>query len=219
MFRKYEKTYRIPVPQLDIKGKHFLSKKECKLLLGGKVCITEKVDGANVGIVRHKEGFHLQKRGSLVGPSEHEQFNFFKAWSNNNYEKLLQLPKNIVLYGELMYAKHTVFYNKLPDYFLAFACADKKSGEYWKWKDLVQLCNNVGLYTVPVLYEGHIGRDELYELIPKQSTYGEETAEGLVVWNYKQNIRGKVVRKEFMKNIGDDGHWMHKKLTINKLGE
>ena len=55
MFRKYEKTYRILVPQIDVKGKHYLSKKEVKKLLGGNVTIMEKLDGANVGIIRHKD--------------------------------------------------------------------------------------------------------------------------------------------------------------------
>ncbi len=77
MFRKYEKTFRILVPTIEVPGKLVLSKNDAGALLSGNVIIEEKMDGANVGIIRHKNGFALQKRGSLVGPSEHEQFEFF----------------------------------------------------------------------------------------------------------------------------------------------
>jgi len=110
MFRKWEKTYRILVPQVNIKGKHYLSKNEAKKLLGGNVVITEKLDGANVGIIRHKDTFKLQKRGSLVSDSEHYQFNFFKAWSYQNFDSIMQIPKNTILYGELMIKAHYSLY-------------------------------------------------------------------------------------------------------------
>jgi len=35
MYRKYEKTYRILVPQISTKGKHYLSDSDTKKLLGG----------------------------------------------------------------------------------------------------------------------------------------------------------------------------------------
>jgi len=219
MFRKYEKTYRILVPQIDVKGKHYLSDAETKLLLGGTVTITEKVDGANVGIVRHKDTFKLQKRGSLVDMSEHEQFNFFKAWSQLNQDKLMQIPEGTVLYGELMYAKHTVFYDKLPDYFLAFAWVDRKTDEFKHRMDMEELCDKIGLATTPFICQGHYDKTELFDLIPDPSACGSEPAEGIVVWNHRNGMKGKVVREEFVKNMEDDGHWIHKQVTRNLLAK
>lgn len=217
MFRKYEKTYRILIPQIDIKGKHFLSKKECKQLLNGKVIITEKMDGANVGIIRYRDTFHLQKRGSLVGDSEHAQFNFFKAWSYNNYDKIMQIPKGTVLYGELMYAKHTIFYDRLPSYFLAFAWLNKGNNKYYKWEEMKNLCDNIGLHTVPLIHQGYVDRMELFDMIPKVSSYGSMMAEGIVVWNHKKGMRGKVVRPEFQKSMDDEGYWMRRPVTQNEV--
>ncbi|MHA2280300.1 MAG: RNA ligase family protein [Promethearchaeota archaeon] len=217
MFRKYEKTYRILVPQIATKGKHYLSKEEVKKLLGGNVTIMEKLDGANVGIIRHKDTFKLQKRGSLVDDSEHYQFQFFKAWCYNNYDKIMQIPRNTILYGELMICKHTVFYNKLPDYFIPFAWYDKRSDRYFSYKEFKELCDKIGFVTAPLLYEGHIDRMSLFDLIPDMSNFGDETAEGLVVWNHKNGMRGKVVRAEFQKFMDQGGHWQHRKVTINKL--
>lgn len=217
MFIKYPKTYRILVPQIDIKGKRFLSNKEVKELLGGIVSVQEKMDGANVGIIRTKNDFRLQKRGSLVGTSEHEQFNRFKAWSNQNYDKLMQLPINHVLFGELMFCKHTVFYNALPDYFLAFAVFDRLNEQYLHRDKLENLCNKLNISCVPEICKGFYNKTELFDLIPSKSFYGNEPPEGVVVWNYKRQLRGKIVKKKFQECMDHEGHWMRKKITYNLL--
>ena len=83
MFRKYEKTCRILVPQYPgVKGKHYLHTKEVKSLLTGSVVITEKMDGANIGIIGTKDGFNIQKRGDLIYVNEQAQFGRLKAWTN-----------------------------------------------------------------------------------------------------------------------------------------
>jgi hypothetical protein len=186
--------------------------------LGGKVIVTEKIDGANVGIIRHKDYFKLQKRGSLVDASEHYQFNFLKAWSQLYYEKLMQIPEGMVLYGELMICKHTIFYDLLPDYFIAFALADRKKNAYLHRDEMVELCDKIGLHYVPELYRGTgLKRDKLFNLIPNPSAYGSSSAEGIVVWNYNAGIRGKVVREEFHKSMDNDSRWMRKGIVKNLL--
>lgn len=217
MFQKYPKTFRILVPEVNVKGKHYLSDEELKLLLAGEVSITEKIDGANVGIIRTKDGFRLQKRGSLVGENEHEQFNFFKAWAQLNYDKLIKLPRNSVLFGELMYAKHTIFYNRLPDYFLAFALYDYKDDEYYSRDQMVEICNNAGLCYAPEIARGHFKKVELFKLIPNVSHFGDEKAEGIIVEKLKDGSRGKLVREEFVKHMEENDHWIHNAVIKNLL--
>jgi hypothetical protein len=219
MFRKYEKTFRILVPQVSTKGKHYLEKDDVRRLLGSEVVITEKLDGANVGIIKHKGDFRLQKRGSLVGPSEHFQFNFFKAWSQQNRDKLLQIPDGTVLYGELMICHHTVHYDKLPDYFIAFAWAKQKSSYYYPWDELVCLCDDIGIQHAPEVARGVFRKDDLFDLIPNPSTFGSEPAEGIVVWNHKAGLKGKIVRAEFQKSMDDTTHWTRKPIKRNTLAE
>jgi hypothetical protein len=217
VFRKYEKTFRILHPKINVKGKHFLSSKEVKALLGGNVVILEKLDAANSGIIRNKNDFRLQKRGSLVGASEHAQFNHLKAWSYENYDKLMTIPKNTILYGEWMSCVHTIFYDALPDWFIPFAWYNKQSKEYYHYDKMVELCNKIGLTPAPEIARGHFTKDELFDLIPEKSAFGNEKSEGLVVWNYKRQMRGKLVREEFVKNMNDDVHWSKKSLRKNKL--
>jgi len=218
VFRKYEKSFRILVPQINIKGKHFLSDADTKRLLSGNIIITEKIDGANTGIIKHKDTFRLQKRGSLIDVGEHLQFNFFKNWSQVNYDKLMQIPNGLIVYGELMVCRHTIFYDALPDYFIAFALYDKNRDKYLHRDDLIKLCETVGLSYVPEIgrYKG-LRKDELFDLIPEQSAYGQEQAEGIVVWNYQAELRGKVVREKFVKDMEEDDHWQNKAVTKNLL--
>jgi len=215
MFRKYEKTYRIRIPQFQVPGKHYLSSDETKRLIGAKVIVEEKMDGANAGIIRHKSGLHLQKRGSLVSTSEHAQFQFFHGWSNVNYDKIMAIPVGYLIYGELMYAQHNIFYDKLPDYFLVFDIFNGK--KFLSREERNEFCEILGFSQVPFISEGYFKLEDLYSLLPKISAYGDR-AEGIVIKRYrkKEYMRGKIVWPEFMKTI--DEHWTKKDLRKNLLG-
>jgi len=222
MFRKYSKTYRMPVPQFEVKGKLFLSSPEIKLLLAGPVIIEEKIDGANVGIIRHKNGFALQKRGSLVAQSEHAQFGFFHNWANyQNYDKIMSVPTDHLIYGELCWAVHHIYYDSLPDYFLVFDVLNTRTNAWFDRRQKEEFCKVHGFYLVPLIAEGKFSKMELADLIPKKSAFGE-IAEGIVIKRYrkKEYLRAKLVRPEFVKEINEDGeHWTRKQLRVNKLKE
>lgn len=216
MFRKYEKTYRIVVPEYDIKGKRMLSAEETKYLLGGQVIIEEKFDGANTGIIRHKNGFHLQKRGSLVSTSEHAQFQYFHNWASyQNYDKCMSIPKGYIVYGELMYAVHNLYYDRLPDYFIVFDVWNGKV--FLNRKDKEKFCQKHGFAITPLIFKGYTDINSLVDMMPTKSSFGDEI-EGFVVKKYTKKgiyVRGKVVRPEFIKGIGE--HWTKSALKINKV--
>jgi hypothetical protein len=92
--------------------------------------VEEKMDGANCGINFNAQGnLILQSRGHLLsgGPRE-KHFSMFKTWANSFTEQLWQvLGTRYIMYGEWMYAKHTVFYDALPHYFLEFDIFDKQN--------------------------------------------------------------------------------------------
>lgn len=219
MFLKYEKTFRVPISQVKVPGKLVLSRKELKLLLAGQAEIEEKMDGANTGIVRHKNGFALQKRGSLVGQSEHEQFQYFHGWANRiKYDNIMSLPINHILYGELMYAVHTIYYDSLPDYFLVFDILNLKTNHWMCRAEKENFCHDFGFSIVPLVAEGYFDIDDLYKLMPKESAFGE-VAEGMVIKRYrkKEYLRGKIVKPEFIKTMEESKHWMKYDIRKNKL--
>lgn len=208
------------MPQFGMpKNKRCLTSAEVQALLGGAVTIEEKVDGANAGVIRHKQGFHLQKRGSLVGTSEHEQFQFFHNWANyQNYDKLMGLPKGYIVYGELMFAVHSIFYDRLPDYFLVFEVWNGQ--RYLSRAERDAFCDKYGFHQVPLLAEGHFNIGELAELIPATSAFGD-TIEGIVVKRYrkkqKERLVGKIVRPEFIKKMDESEHWTKYNIKRNLL--
>ena len=218
MFHKWPKTFRILISEINVKGKYYLSDDQVKLLLAGEVSITEKVDGCNVGIIKTKDGFRLQKRGGLVGLSEHPQYNMLKAWSQNNYNKLIQLPENTILFAEFLYAKHTIFYDALTDYFLAFDLYNYKERKHYHRDELTKLCDTLGLCYVPEVARGHFKKTELFKLIPKVSNFSTtEKAEGIIVAKLKDGSRGKIVREEFVKHLEENDHWLKYDVTKNQL--
>jgi len=215
MYRKYEKTYRITTPNYQVKGKLTLPKAEQSGLLTGMVQITEKVDGANVGIVKGKgDKWTLQKRRGLADEGVHAQFSFFWNWARHNIDKILNIPSGWIIYGELCFAKHHVSYDMLPSYFLVFDIWDGR--RYIKDSDGV--ADYLGFQHVPILHVGYI--DDVIKLerfITTSNLAAKSVMEGIVVKNYRKQTRGKLVRPEFMKEIEDEGHWMHKSYSKNVL--
>ena len=88
---------------------------------GKYLVLEEKVDGANCGISFNSDKkMLLQSRGHyLTGGYGERQFDLFKLWAGCFESQLyLLLSDRYILYGEWLYAKHTVFYDRLPHYFM-----------------------------------------------------------------------------------------------------
>lgn len=224
MFRKYEKTFRIPTPNTTILTKQCLSKIDVQRLLTGLVTIEEKIDGANVGIIGGKgsKEFRLQKRGSLVDVSEHPQFGRFKAWSIEHYENLMKIKWPTIIFGEFMWATHHIYYDELPDWFI---CFDIWTGnEFLNRKHKVEVCSELGLQVIPCLFENYVSSTlELEVFLENKSFYSSsELCEGVVVKNYRKQLKGKLVRPSFIKEIDEDGsnwrrHWNSNKVNRLKM--
>ena len=215
MYRKFDKIYRIEMPNYPIKGKYFLAKSKEKLLFDSDVTITEKIDGANTSINKVDNEIKLYRK---LGPIDHShpQFSFFQnQWFWENQNKLNKLPNNLILYGELMRVVHTMKYDKLPDWWLAFAGYDLKQKQYISWDELTIICKEAGLYQVPLLYRGIITKNKLDKLMPIKSKFGP-IAEGMTVYNYPNQVFGKYVKAEFVKAVEDSPFWRDKEIELNK---
>ena len=215
MFRKYEKTFRLDTP-----GKRSLTKAELKQLLSGLVVVEEKLDGANAGIIRHKRGFHLQKRNSLVAESEHAQFQFFNAWAHSGaFERIMGLPIGYTVYGELLRCVHTIHYPNLPDWFVVFDVWDGR--KYMGSEDKREFCHDHGFSPVPLIAEGNFSLQDIKNLVPRQSYFGP-MCEGIVVKKYhkdhKRFMKGKWINPEFHEAM-DEKHWTTLPVRLNGLAK
>src|SRR5208337_556250 len=219
--RGYEKTFRITTPNYQMPGKLTLSDPDQKALLKGTLEITEKVDGANTAILRGGDSeWTLQKRRGIA-TQQHPQFSFFWSWARANEDKILHIPENWIVYGELTYAKHNIFYDHLPSYFLVFHVWTGR--EYLDTNDRLDLCSELELQHVPMLFYGRLEGHEnehlhqLEKLVGLSKVSTTVTMEGIVVKNAHKQMRGKLVRPEFMKQLEEDDHWLYKKLVKNQL--
>jgi len=115
------------------------------------------MDGANAGarFSRNAE-LWLQCRGHyLAGGGRERHFNLFKSWAAAHEEKLFEiLSDRYLMYGEWMYSKHTVFYDRLPHYFLEFDILDTKENVFLSTRARQQMLAGSPVVSVPVLYEG-----------------------------------------------------------------
>ena len=117
---KYPRTPHLEGSRLQ-DGDYDLSQVPFSDILGKNIVVEEKVDGANCAISFDGDGnLLIQSRGHyLVGGYRERHYNLLKSWANANREALWgALEGRYVMYGEWMYAKHTVFYDALPHYFL-----------------------------------------------------------------------------------------------------
>lgn len=101
---------------------------------GSYLVLEEKVDGANCGISFGRDGkMYLQSRGHFLnGGYGERQFDLFKVWASC-FESSLHalLGDQYVMYGEWLFAKHTVFYDRLPHYFMEFDIFDKRQQRFF----------------------------------------------------------------------------------------
>ncbi|MEK8033144.1 RNA ligase family protein [Ideonella sp. DXS29W] len=126
-------------------------------LKGRHVVIEEKLDGANAGISFSEGGdLLLQSRGHYpMGGHGERQFNLFKVWAAAHEARLLAiLQDDFVLYGEWMYAKHSVWYDRLPHYFCEFDVYDRRRQRFLSTSRRQALLAGSPVLSVPVLYAG-----------------------------------------------------------------
>jgi ATP-dependent RNA circularization protein (DNA/RNA ligase family) len=207
--------------------------------------IEEKVDGANSGISFDSDGnLLLQSRGHyLEGHARERQFNLFKTWANQNIEYLFDiLQDKYLLFGEWCYAKHHIFYDNLPHYFLAFDLYDKKEEKFLSNHRFKEVIKGDIIHTVPLLYEARFDkinnfgqfikntslktkdwRQKLIEMASYEEfthTDPSDLMEGIYVKIENDDYvvdRMKNPRPEFTKAINDDDHWMDRPIVTNLL--
>lgn len=130
-------------------------------LLGARVVIEEKLDGANAAVSFTAAGeLLLQSRGHyLTGGGRERQFALLRQWAAAHEGRLLErLEDRFVLYGEWLYAKHSISYDRLPHYFCEFDVFDRVEGIFLSTVRRRQLLQGSPVVSVPVLHTGTMPR-------------------------------------------------------------
>lgn len=176
-----------------------------------EIVITEKMDGENTTV--YPDGtFHARSLDS-----GHKQYHSYMAGLVNTF--FWNIPEGYRICGEYMFAKHSIFYENLDSYFYVFGIYDKDNN-CLSWNETKELCNRLGLITVPTLYIGKYD-EKIVKQIAKETV--ERGGEGIVVrtsdgFNYNDFSKNvaKFVRKG---HVQTDKHWSLGEITQNKLKE
>jgi hypothetical protein len=166
---KYPRTHHIEGSGLQ-PGDEDLAIRAFRELAGRHLVVEEKMDGANCAVSFTPGGqLLLQSRGHyLTGGPRERQFHLFKGWASRYTAELRDLlGDRYVLYGEWLYAKHTVFYTMLPHYFLEFDILDTADGTFLSTERRRRMLARAPfVVSVQVLDEGAVpSLDALRELV------------------------------------------------------
>ncbi len=140
---------------------------------GHALAIEEKIDGANAG-VRFVDGqLHLQSRGHFLrGGARERHFDLFKTWARSHEPRLSELlGERYVMFGEWVFAKHTIFYDQLPHYFLEFDILDLERDVFLDTPSRHRLLEGSPVVSVPVLAQGRFRRPAELEVLVTKSRY------------------------------------------------
>jgi hypothetical protein len=166
--RKYPRTHHLEGSRLQ-PGDEDLDSVPFATVAGRFLVAEEKVDGGNCGISFDAAGrLQLQSRGHyLTGGSREKQFDLFKQWASCHAGTLQPvLGDRHVLYGEWLYATHTIFYDQLPHYFLEFDILDTHTGDFLSTERRREMLRGLPIVSVSVLWTGHAtSLEELTSLV------------------------------------------------------
>lgn len=156
---KYPRTQHIEGSGIQ-KGDEDLDTVHLREFAGRHLVVEEKMDGANSAVSFSEDGrLQLQSRGHyLTGGEREKQFHLLKTWAHRYTLELWEaLADRYIMYGEWLYAKHTVFYTDLPHYFMEFDILDKTSGEFLSTERRREFLLALPfVVSVRVLYEGPV---------------------------------------------------------------
>jgi ATP-dependent RNA circularization protein (DNA/RNA ligase family) len=220
-FLKFPRTPHLFIlPGLDIRDDKVLDEMNANLFFNHPIVLEEKVDGANIGISLSKIGLLLlQNRGNYITPGGHPQFDPIWEWAYSRIHLFQQyISNNYIVFGEWCYARHSIFYDALPDWFLGFDIFDLTKQTFMDTHSRNQMFEKLNIISAPLIDIGKFTKTDIEKLIStKTSNLYHGPIEGIYLRledNEKLIQRAKIVNVNFIQEIGI--HWNSKKLTLNQ---
>ncbi|CAE7810657.1 unnamed protein product, partial [Symbiodinium microadriaticum] len=148
-FTKYPRTPHLFGSKGTDDDKHCSEADSNAFIADDSLIVEEKLDGTNVGIHFSDEGeLVLQCRGHLITEGMHPQYDLFKQWAVVKRQALEErLASRFILFGEWVYAQHSVHYRQLSHYFFEFDIYDKQTEQFLNLTARMQLLCGSGIQT------------------------------------------------------------------------
>lgn len=198
-----------------------LSLTEANALLSGEVVVEEKVDGANLGLSLDTAGqLQAQNRGQFLMTPIGGQFVRLPQWLAVHGDSLkAAMSSRLIMFGEWCAARHSLGYDRLPDWWLVFDVYDRDRGCFLPIATRNEMAMNIGLAVVAEVFRGHATLASLKRLLTDiPSRYRDGPMEGIVVRSASRDAlvkRAKLVRPDFTQAI--ESHWRKRRIEWNRL--
>lgn len=211
---KYNRTFHLPWSPGVSKDDRIAT--NVNTLMNVPLIISEKLDGSNFCITH--DGCFAR---SHAGPPTHKSFDLAKAFSASVKNKI---PKNIMIFMEYTFAKHSIFYSKMQSYFNVFNILNTSDMEWLSWDDVELWTDKIGASTTPVLFKGIVSSEKelrkIVELLMIQPSLYGDIREGIVVRifeKFKNSEFSQCVMKCVRANHVDpnNDHWLHQEIIKN----
>lgn len=182
--------------------------------VGQPLIITIKMDGSNCCI----SGDGVAARNGTDAP--HKSFDLIKAEFRNSWEYCF--PSNYQLFGEWLYAKHSIHYKELSNgYYQIFHLYDKEKQLFLGWDDVESFAASMELQMVPVIKR--VTYNSIWEAQADLQRIAEKVIsdghEGIVVrgvypihYGQFETHSAKYVR---VNHIQTDEHWSNQPIIKN----
>lgn len=217
-FRKFPKTpYLLWLSSRSARNDKIMPP-EVETFLNEPIVVEEKVDGANVGISLDDFGkLQVQNRGTFLKAPFRGQWRRLRSWLSH-HEPLLRerLSSGMIVFGEWCYAKHSIAYSRLPDWFLGFDVFDGVHSQFWSVRRRDTLLGILGLSPIHRIGRGKFAISDLLQMLDTQSAYYDGPVEGLYLRRENDDqllMRAKIVRSEFTQSLGE--HWSRAPVQMN----
>ena len=182
--------------------------------VGEPLTITEKMDGSGVCLERSA----VYSR-SHSDPPSHPSFDLLKQL---HAQIRFCIPKEVQVFGEWLYARHSIIYHELPSYLQVFGVRhlDSKLNYWASWEEVEIWAEELGVSTVPVLANQKCfgSEDNLRKFTLQLVRPGRE---GVVVRLFDEfpDDRFHMSIAKFVRadHIQTDGHWSHREIIRNSL--
>lgn len=211
---KYPRTAHLPWSQ----GKSSDDKvvKDISSLDDFNVIVTEKMDGENT--VMGRDFIHAR---SIDSDMSHPSRTLVKSfWAGIRYE----IPSNIIICGENMYAKHSIGYDNLPSYFIGFGAIKLSTyPQVLGWEETEKIFTKFNITAPNILWEG-LFKESSFEKnvhpiilskldLSKQEGYVLRPS-GNYLLDQFSSLTVKWVRNG---HVQTDEHWLEQPLIKNTL--
>lgn len=206
---KYSRTYHLPTsPNLQNDDRQH---KNVDALFQEPIIASIKMDGECTTL--YSDYNHARS----IDSKHHESRSWLKALHGRIAH---EIPKGWRICGENLFAKHSIHYQHLKDFFYVFSIWDEKN-EALSWEDTLAYCDILGLHTVPVFHAGISCESLVQQEFDKYCLSCPDKVEGYVV-----RRAGKIPYQMFRKytakwvragHVETDEFWMTKPVIPNKL--